>query len=197
VRGTGRARGTKAEIAAAVTMAMTASVANSAGHHQRAAGDRAEQVADPLGAAVAAEQPPASLPPAQRGDGRRGRRGEGRRAGALGQARRREQVRVAADHERGRGRREQHKAVGHHRLSPGAVGQRAEDRFEHHLGAVVDPQQQAQLPQRAVVAQGVAPQVGGDRMGAGGGDKPGRVDRDHLAADHGGGGGLGHGRSRA
>jgi len=26
-------------------------------------------------------------------------------------------------------------AVGHHRLGPGAVGQRAEDRFEDHLGA--------------------------------------------------------------
>jgi hypothetical protein len=29
-----------------------------------------------------------------------------------------------------RGGREQGKAVGHHRLRPGAVGQRAEDRFE-------------------------------------------------------------------
>ena len=37
--------------------------------------------------------------------------------------------------------------------------------------------------------------IGGDRMGAERGDKPGRVDRDHLAADH--GGGLGHGCSRA
>src|SRR6266851_4439749 len=51
-----------------------------------------------------------------------------------------------------RSRREDDEAAGHQRLGPGAVGQGAEDRFEHHLGAVVDPQQKAQLPQGAVVA---------------------------------------------
>ena len=84
VLGADRARGTSA-----ARMAMTVSVPNSAA---RPAG----QVADVLGAAVAAKQP-ALFPAAEGGHGSCGRRGEGRRAGALGEPRRSEQVRVAAD----------------------------------------------------------------------------------------------------
>ena len=47
------------------------------------------------------------------------------------------------------------------------------------------------------MAQRIAAQVRRDRMGAEGGDKTGRINRDHLAADPSAGGGLGHGRSRA
>jgi hypothetical protein len=50
---------------------------------------------------------------------------EGRRAGAPGEPRRAEQVRVATDHERRGVHREEDDAAGHYRLGPAAVGQGA------------------------------------------------------------------------
>jgi hypothetical protein len=150
-------------------------------------------------AAVAAEQPAGAFLPAERCHRRAGCRGERRRGGALDEAGRAEEVRIAAGHERRRGGGEHCQAAGHDRLGALAVGQGAEHRLEDHFGGVVDPEQQSQLPQRVVPAQRIPAQVGRHSMGGEGGNEPRSVDRGQLEAAGRDGLGLltGHGCSRA
>ena len=167
-----------------------------AGHHERPAYDRAEQVADALGAAVAAEEPAGPLLAPEGGDRRASGGGERGSSRPLGEAGGAEEVRVATDGKRGRGEPERDEPSDHHLLRPPAVDHGAEHGLQDHLRSVVHAEDEPELEERVVTAEGVGAEVGGDGMGPEGGNEPGPVDGEDLPAT----GGLlarAHGRTRA
>ncbi|MCY1226404.1 hypothetical protein D9M72_386330 [compost metagenome] len=138
--------------------------------HQAGTDQRARDVAQAFPRAVAAEIR-SCVAAGKPGHHRRGRRGKRRGGGALADPGEPDHQGVGAPQSDQRHQRKREKPCHDHRLCADAVAQSSEDRFQHHLGEVVNSQEDAQIEQAQADITAVGAHPGCDAVGTKGCDK--------------------------